>query len=135
MAVVKYKTSAKERAYRRKYDSSPQRKAWRKDYETKRCKQRLESGYFRKLNDEMRKKVFIKLGDKCAWCGFSDPRALQIDHVNNDGYEERKKSKSANHYMRMKRVLTDTNGRYQILCANCNFIKKYEFMKKKWRGV
>jgi len=59
----------------------------------------------------------------CARCGFTDERALQIDHVNGCGYEERKRCKSGAY---LRRVLADTEGKYQILCANCNWIKKSE---------
>ena len=39
---------------------------------------------------KLRERAIIKLGGKCKECGFLDHRALQIDHVNNDGYVERK---------------------------------------------
>ncbi len=29
------------------------------------------------------------MGNKCVKCGFSDPRALQIDHINGDGMDNR----------------------------------------------
>ncbi len=67
--------------------------------------------------------VFAALGNKCVDCGFSDIRALQVDHVNSDGYLERVKTGSGSYY---KRVVKDaTSGRYQILCANCNWIKRH----------
>jgi hypothetical protein len=31
----------------------------------------------------------------------------------------------------MKRVLADTEGRFQLLCANCNTIKRYDNPKEK----
>src|SRR3990167_3318276 len=68
---------------------------------------------------ELRTKIFAKLGDKCVRCGFDDPRALHIDHIYNDGWEHRKRN--GNYKGRLKEILEDENGRYQILCANCNF--------------
>ena len=73
----------------------------------------------------MRKEAIDKYGGKCVKCGYDkDIRALQFDHVYSDGNIERKKNKSPN--IILKAVLKDTEGRYQLLCANCNFIKIYE---------
>jgi hypothetical protein len=66
--------------------------------------------------------IFLKYGPRCTWCGFDDVRALQIDHVNGGGYKELKKYKGPS-LSYLKRVLADTDGNYQILCANCNTIK------------
>ena len=62
-------------------------------------------------------------GKKCKSCGFEDERALAIDHVFNDGYKERKLEKSIS---QMRKRVFATPNRYQILCYNCNQIKKYE---------
>ena len=74
-------------------------------------------------DDKLRRDVLEILGNKCCHCGFSDPRALQVDHVNGGGGKEFRalgKTKMA------KKVL-ETNGEgYQLLCANCNWIKRYE---------
>lgn len=79
----------------------------------------------RKYRHTWRMKVFEKLGNKCVRCGFSDIRALQIDHVNGGGVKELRElnGDSPKFY---NKVLADTNGNYQILCANCNWIKKSE---------
>lgn len=71
------------------------------------------------------------LGGVCVKCGFSDARALQIDHVNGDGYADRRSSpgrKSCNTYVYYKRIVEqpESRERYQILCANCNWIKKHD---------
>ena len=75
----------------------------------------------------LRSKVVEFLGGKCVKCGYSDKRALQIDHVNGDGYLERKKKSNVVRYL--ADVIVDIyihGGRYQLLCANCNIIKKFE---------
>jgi len=74
---------------------------------------------------ELRGRAFLKLGRVCNRCGFSDPRALQIDHVHGGGTKEGKErsGRGAGLY---RRVLLDTTGKYQLLCANCNWIKRYE---------
>lgn len=73
-----------------------------------------------------REEVLYEMGGKCVRCNFSDFRALQIDHVNGDGASERRKmnfSCGAN-----KNFILDgfRNGRYQLLCANCQWIKRHE---------
>ena len=63
-------------------------------------------------------------GGKCVRCGFSDPRALQIDHIHGGGRKElqsidRKKYHSLEYHKKNK-------GKYQLLCSNCNWIKRDE---------
>lgn len=58
---------------------------------------------------------------KCVQCGFSDIRALQIDHINGGGGKHFKKRGSVKYY---KDMLVQSED-YQILCANCNWIKRY----------
>lgn len=76
----------------------------------------LES-YRRKMRE-----VHRLLGGVCAHCGFSDPRALQVDHVDGGGNAERRR---IGQHQVMKRVLAGEPG-YQLLCANCNWIKLHE---------
>ncbi len=71
-----------------------------------------------------RELVYEKFGRKCNRCGFNDTRALQIDHVNGGGKNERKEFKCKMHAY-YKKVLDDKNGEYQLLCANCNWIKRF----------
>jgi hypothetical protein len=83
-----------------------------------------------------RKQVIFLLGGKCAVCGFSDERALQVDHVNNDGFIHRRRLESGGKtnlqnvtYQYLKMALTQiVTGikTIQLLCANCNAIKHYE---------
>lgn len=68
-------------------------------------------------------KAVLKLGGKCTKCEFDDIRALQIDHINGDGYKERTVRKSINRNISLG--LIDLS-RYQLLCANCNWIKRLE---------
>jgi predicted HNH restriction endonuclease len=74
--------------------------------------------------DRKNRQDLIKLyGGKCCNCGFSDWRALQIDHINGGGGEERKECST---YQYKKRLLTANGNKYQLLCANCNKIKQHE---------
>ena len=65
------------------------------------------------------------LGGCCQRCGFTDPRALQFDHVRGDGNgEQRYRTNCTIKFLRT--VAENKDGKYQLLCANCNWIKRYE---------
>lgn len=73
---------------------------------------------------QLRIEALGKLGNKCVKCGFSDIRALQIDHINGGGcYDMRNRSRK-NLYRFI--LNNDVTGIFQLLCANCNWIKRYE---------
>ncbi len=65
------------------------------------------------------------LGSACCKCGFSDYRAFHIDHINSDGNKEKYRSGATYWNQIIKSVLAKEN-KYQLLCANCNFIKRHE---------
>ena len=71
----------------------------------------------------LRVTVFAALGDACVRCRFSDIRALQIDHINGGGRQDRERF--ANRGQFLKSVLVNL-GSYQLLCSNCNWIKRHE---------
>ncbi|SRR6266436_7329492 len=72
--------------------------------------------------NNLRSEAIRKYGGKCVSCGFSDWRALQFDHVNSEGREHRNFTRK---HSFLAEIIADTSGRYQLLCANCNQIKKY----------
>lgn len=65
---------------------------------------------------------------RCNHCGFDDIRALQIDHINGGGAQHRMSlvgSRSGSRfYIWLKK--NDYPEDYQVLCANCNWIKRVE---------
>ena len=73
----------------------------------------------------LRNLIFEILGDKCTNCGFEDIRALQIDHINGGGSQERKTTKRHPYLVVLEKLEKGDEG-YQILCANCNWIKRHE---------
>jgi hypothetical protein len=79
-------------------------------------------GYHKKRRRLLKERVFQKLGAICARCGFTDIRALQIDHIKGNGKQDREKRGGNLLY----HVLKDEKDMYQILCANCNWIKRAE---------
>lgn len=73
---------------------------------------------------EQRLQIIAEFGGKCCRCGFADPRALQFDHINGGGRRERLE-KTLNPVHR-HRDIRENPGKYQLLCSNCNWIKRYE---------
>jgi hypothetical protein len=80
----------------------------------------------------LRRAALAYLGNRCSnpncrWMnndgsfGCADLDMLHIDHVNRDGAKERR---NLSDLMIYRRVLEDTEGRYRILCANCNWKKR-----------
>lgn len=82
------------------------------------CRAETRSKRYRALRNE----VILHLGRICQRCGFSDPRALQIDHINGGGNRELSTTPTTKY---MKKIMVDATG-YQLLCANCNWIKRWE---------
>jgi len=84
-----------------------------------------------KYNAQIRSAVLTYLGGKCVTCGFSDWRALQIDHINGGGRKDRRARPSLTAYY--KHVMGTPAGTYQLLCSNCNWIKRHENGESFWR--
>ena len=61
---------------------------------------------------------------KCDGCGFSDVRALSIDHVKGDGAKHRKKIGNVDFYRWIKKNKFPEG--FQVLCFNCQWIKRVE---------
>jgi hypothetical protein len=61
-------------------------------------------------------------------CGFGDERALQFDHRNGGGRKHRRSLPSGSAYYKSLMKMSDAELRktFQVLCANCNTIKRYE---------
>lgn len=81
-----------------------------------------------------KKLVYDFLGGVCSRCGFSDNRALQIDHINGFGRKNmnRRQRNAMYYYLTVHKSLLNNENKYQILCANCNWIKRYENKECSW---
>lgn len=84
-----------------------------------------KSKYDKRVWAELREAVIKKFGASCNRCGLSDKRALQIDHVKGNGARDRERFPHVKAYYRYL-VSDGTKEDYQVLCANCNMIKKFE---------
>lgn len=74
----------------------------------------------------LRVRVLMQLGGQCESCGIKDMRVLHIDHIKNNGAQERREV--GRHHSMLKRVLSNPFD-YQILCANCHEIKHTQNME------
>lgn len=71
------------------------------------------------------------LGDKCKKCGIDDPRVLQIDHMNGKGNQMRMSGVRGTRKL-LAYVRKHGASGFQVLCANCNWIKRYENNEAKY---
>lgn len=85
----------------------------------------------RNQRDYMKRKRTLLLnlfGNKCLRCGNTDLRVLQFDHIKGQGIHDTKIKilfgKSLVIYYSTH--LEEAKKELQLLCANCNIIKKYE---------
>jgi hypothetical protein len=91
------------------------------------------NAYANQRRIDAKHKILDRYGKACMQCGFDDIRALQLDHIEDNGAEERKslggqKVSGANFYLYLiKQGLPDG---YQTLCANCNNIKQWDRVKR-----
>jgi len=96
-----------------------------KKYYTKNKKKQIERQ--KVARKKLVSEIFEMLGNKCKICDFNNKIALQVDHLNGNGYKHRKISGGGmTYYRQIKSKIED----YQLLCANCNFI---EGVNKKYR--
>lgn len=82
----------------------------------------------REFIQDLKNQIFIKYGDKCSECGFTDRRALQIGHSDGGGIKDRQGLGQVRYY---RKVLCDETGKYRLQCANCNAIQK--IVKREFR--
>jgi len=79
---------------------------------------------------ELRQTLMMALGTVCQKCGFKDSRALQFDHVHGNGRKTQRDKGLWKNRLRFYKYLIKnpeyTVNEIQLLCANCNWIKRYE---------
>lgn len=96
------------------------------------------SQVYKRLNPESTKNYDLReqnkrltvvnyLGAKCVKCGYdNNVRALVLDHINSDGKEDRIRlgNRISRYYVNH---LEEAQIKLQVLCANCNLIKSFEY--------
>lgn len=76
--------------------------------------------YAREFKQKIRLEVLKLLGGKCVNCGLTDIRVLQVDHIKPVGQKNRLQQ------LELKKDILKNSTNYQLLCANCNWIKRYD---------
>lgn len=80
----------------------------------------------------LRDKIFNLLGNQCSDPysqhkePFIDGRCLFIDHVNGNGCKDRREGSMDKRLRRILKEIKAGSKDYQLLCANCNWIKRIE---------
>lgn len=72
----------------------------------------------------LRQQVIDALGGVCVQCGWSDPRALHVDHVHGGGTKHRKSMAHKDLYKHY--IESAGSGDYALLCSNHNQQKKID---------
>jgi len=107
---------------------------WREYREKNRAKMNIQNALER---DRVKKEVFSHYATRgeivCAICGFADFDCLQIDHILDNGADDRRnnlgdRTSAGTVFYRFLRKNNYPQG-YQLLCANCNC--KKELMRKR----
>jgi hypothetical protein len=131
--------NAKKRQYRKdnlELVKSIQQKSYLKHKEQRKeyCKTHKKERHIteKKYREKIKFKIFELLGNKCAnpYNEHKEPyinfKALQIDHINGGGRKERNKVNGTRFYLDILSEIKLGSKDYQLLCANCNWIKRYE---------
>lgn len=66
----------------------------------------------------------------CVHCGFADVRALTIDHVTNNGAQDRKQGRKSGIWLYSWLKSHNYPLGYQTLCFNCQWIKRISLIPK-----
>jgi hypothetical protein len=82
----------------------------------------------RQRNEARRARMIAAYGGGCACCGITEPTFLTLDHANGGGASERRavnsgRSRGSNDriIVRLEREGWPQDGRYRILCWNCQW--------------
>jgi len=122
-----------ERLFSKKWYSENRQKKNAYNEEWKKLHPEKVKEYLHISQEKAKKELFELLGNKCANpnClvpgGCREPRCLQVDHVHGNGVQQRKRRKHCSGYYRgiLKEIKAGSED-YQLLCANCNWIKRVE---------
>lgn len=78
----------------------------------------------RRARAKQRDRLLALYGTVCAICGFSDRRALTLDHIQRNGNAERAQFGERRVYA--KALAEFRPDLYRTLCMNCQFVTRSE---------
>ena len=94
-------------------------------YKNREDHRQLDAKLHRDRQQKHRAELLGFMGGKCVRCGYDDYRALAIDHVNGGGTIDRRKF-GGNYFSAVLQLVKSGSKDYQVLCSNCNTIKRHE---------
>lgn len=85
--------------------------------------------YMNAYNQNLKYEVLLHYsttGELSCQCGEKRPETLTLDHIHNNGGEDRKKNGQSSYglYLRLRKAGYPEG--YQTLCRNCNWMKHIE---------
>jgi len=130
----KWRTKNRERLNREKREDYHKnmgkyveyRKAYLKNHKNDPVFRFKQRSYSNKKSFELKMALLTLIGTKCGKCNFDDIRALQFDHIKGGGSVDRKLHAGHNFYRYYLSHPEIAIRKLQVLCANCNHIKRYE---------
>lgn len=112
--------------YNQKLRLDPVHKAKRHAYVTSERGKAVRRAAEKRRRVTKKAEVIAALGSVCNRCGFSDLRALQIDHVNGGGWSYQQRGTHGRNGNSIYPKILKNLIHFQLLCANCNWIKREE---------
>ena len=95
------------------------KRSYRKHIETARERGRR----FGERRVQLHRDAVQALGGKCVRCEITDIRVLGLNHINGDGWKDRKEKKTDQIY---REVVAGTRSDLEVRCFNCNRIHAFE---------
>lgn len=106
----------------RKSSKSSSKSRWDKE-----SRRQYQKDWSRRKYVETKDTVLELLGNKCKRCKISDKRVLCVDHINGGGSADiSQKGRGVNYYKQLIELILNGSEEYQLLCHNCNWIKRHE---------
>jgi len=104
----------------KKHYHNNRREIIKKNGEYQKTNRSISNAACRKHYISLKNECFSVLGDRCSICGCNQTECLQFDHKRDNGTQERRILKPAQVFRR----IIENPDEYQVLCANCNWLKR-----------
>lgn len=120
--------SERHKAYQQEYQQGEKYKETVSKWRRSERGRKLHRERMRKRRVAIKEEVMRHYGDgklECCRCGFSDIRALSVDHIDGSGSKHRKELGSSIKFYPWLQRNGYPDG-FQVLCMNCQFIKRAE---------
>jgi len=82
--------------------------------------------HYAKARDALRSEMVRAYGGACTFCNENDPIVLVLDHINDDGAEDRRNGHWGEPAFRRLKKAGWPRDRLQLLCHNCNARKEFK---------